>query len=86
MCQGTHAGDERIHKLRWHCRRGMKELDLLLGSFVDKHCEELGKGAFPVFEEFLDEEDDEIWSWLQLTRRPDRRDYREQIKAILSAS
>jgi antitoxin CptB len=29
--------DPDLGKLRWRCRRGMKELDLLLTRYVDEH-------------------------------------------------
>lgn len=29
--------DEQIGKLRWRCRRGMKELDLLVLGYLDHH-------------------------------------------------
>ena len=28
---------EKIKRLRWQCRRGMLELDLLLGAFLDQY-------------------------------------------------
>ena len=33
---------DRMHdRLRWRCRRGMLELDLVLNAFLDRHLEEL---------------------------------------------
>ena len=29
--------DEQIGKLRWRCRRGMKELDLLTLAYLERH-------------------------------------------------
>lgn len=40
--------------LRWRCRRGMLELDLMLRSFVDKEIENLTADELEVFDRLLD--------------------------------
>ena len=55
----------RISRLRWLCRRGMKELDVLLEAFLQNHQAELENGSFPELEEFLASEDDLLWDTLQ---------------------
>ena len=47
------GGIERVRKLKWLCRRGMKELDILLQPFVDRHQEALADGAWPELEPLL---------------------------------
>ena len=39
--------------IRWQCRRGMLELDLLLNNFVDKKAESLTQSQYQVFEQLL---------------------------------
>ncbi len=56
--------DMRIRKLRWLCRRGMKELDILLEPFLSREAEALTNGAWPDLETLLAEEDDRIWHWV----------------------
>ena len=35
-------GEDRLReRIRWHCRRGMLELDLVLTKFVERHLERL---------------------------------------------
>lgn len=55
----------RIRKLNWLCRRGMKELDILLSRFVQRHEQELVQGAWPGLEELLQFEDDVLWDCVQ---------------------
>ena len=31
------AGPQDLGRLRWRCRRGMKELDVLLARYLDRH-------------------------------------------------
>ena len=57
-------GEDRLRKLNWLCRRGMKELDILLQRFTARYRTELGEGAWPEFEELLRTEDDQLWDWL----------------------
>jgi antitoxin CptB len=55
----------RLRKLKWLCRRGMKELDVLLEEFLQNNENELLQGGWPEFEQLLQSEDDRIWSWVQ---------------------
>jgi len=51
-------------KLLWRCRRGMKELDLLLIPFAEQcytHLSLLEQGAF---DELLGEPDPVLYAWL----------------------
>lgn len=59
------AGEDRVKKLKWLCRRGMKELDLLLEHFISIHRNALAAGDWPEFETLLKNEDDILWDWLQ---------------------
>lgn len=70
----------RIRRLRWLCRRGMKELDVLLERFVDTQAGALAAGAWPELEQLLAEEDDQLWRWVL---RPDTRsNYTDLLDAI----
>ena len=59
------ADSDRIRKLRWLCRRGMKELDILLERFIDTQQAALAEGAWPELEVLLTAEDDVLWDWIQ---------------------
>ena len=43
-----------LSRLRWQCRRGMLELDALLGDFVERHYQELDANQKEVFKEILE--------------------------------
>ena len=62
----------------------MKELDLMLGGFVDRHLDDLANGQFPILEDFLNEEDDRLWSWLQKAEVPVEPEYQKLISSIRS--
>jgi len=50
-----------LQRLRWRCRRGLLELDIVLGRFVDKEYPTLGETERIVFDELLDMADTELW-------------------------
>ncbi len=58
-------------KLAWHSRRGMRELDLLLLPFVESVLPVLAAEQQNLYERLLEEEDQDLFSWLVL-REPAR--------------
>lgn len=74
------TGDLRVRKLRWLCRRGMKELDVLLEAFLSEQGEALRSGSWPELERFLQEEDDTLWRWV--LRPETRTEYLDLLNAI----
>jgi len=57
--------DLRLRKLKWLCRRGMKELDVLLSRFIENQSRALQDQAWPELERLLASEDDQLWLWVQ---------------------
>ena len=74
--------EDRIRKLRWLCRRGMKELDVLLEYFLAANRQALQSGAYSQLEDLLAQEDDQIWAWVQRLKEPDNHQFRVLIDAI----
>ena len=74
-------GSRRLGRLNWLCRRGMKELDIVLTAFLSRESDGLESGAWPELEPLLETEDDLLWDWLQ---QPDSapRDFRPLLKAL----
>ena len=75
---------ERVRKLRWLCRRGMKELDILLERFIQLNQGPLAAGEWPELESLLHMEDDVLWDWLQDKSVPEASNYRNILTQILS--
>ncbi|MFO1169235.1 MAG: succinate dehydrogenase assembly factor 2 [Rhodoblastus sp.] len=51
-------------------RRGMREMDILIGGFVDAHIADLDEGEIGDLERLLDAEDQKAFSWLCGTEQP----------------
>lgn len=52
------------HEIRWRCRRGMLELDVLLSRFFDQHYQDLSQEQKQLFLKLLSEEDQDLFRWL----------------------
>ena len=52
-----------LRKLRWRCRRGMRELDQLLERWLDQAWGQSPTREREVFLRLLDTEDDTLWRW-----------------------
>jgi antitoxin CptB len=51
-------------RLRWQCRRGMLELDLLLQPFLEKNFPALSEQEKILFERLLSCGDQDLYDWL----------------------
>lgn len=59
------AGSEaaELRRLRWRCRRGMRELDQLMNRYLDQAWAGDSEAQRGVFLQLLDTEDDTLWHW-----------------------
>jgi len=51
-----------LNRLRWRCRRGMLENDLVLERFLEVHGARLEGERLAAFNALLEYPDDELWS------------------------
>lgn len=49
-----------LDRIRWHCRRGLLELDLVLASFVERHLGGLDAQQRKIFMELLNQSDNDL--------------------------
>ncbi|MGQ9686820.1 MAG: FAD assembly factor SdhE [Thiobacillaceae bacterium] len=59
-----------MNRLRWHCRRGMLELDALLQSFVEDGYRDLDPSERQAFLRLLKRQDLELFEWLSGREEP----------------
>jgi antitoxin CptB len=50
-----------LGKLRWRCRRGLLENDLVLGAFLDRHGAGLAGERLRAFQALLEYSDNDLW-------------------------
>lgn len=80
--QTTTSDDAGITRLRWQCRRGMLELDLLFDGFLDHGYPQLGKQQQQQFRELLDESDPVLNAWFMGQEQPDNPAFSQLVAQI----
>lgn len=58
-------------RIRWKCRRGLLELDLLLNPFCRDELPKLSQAEKEAFFYFLDTPDQVLWDWLYANILPE---------------
>lgn len=69
-------------RLKWQCRRGMRELDELLLDYLDHSFDEASDDEKAAFQTLLDLSDPELMTYLLRNEEP-RADIRIAVDAIL---
>ncbi|MFY2764777.1 succinate dehydrogenase assembly factor 2 [Arenimonas sp. MALMAid1274] len=62
--------DAELRRLRWRCRRGMRELDQLMLRYLDGRWPQASEAERADFLRLLDTEDDKLWRWFMGRERP----------------
>ncbi len=75
-----------LKRLRWQCRRGMRELDLLLLQFIDSEGAELDAAKLQVFGRLLDCPDALLLEWLLGRQIPSDREVAQLVQRIRGAT
>lgn len=73
-----------LNRLRWQCRRGMRELDLLLLHFVEHRYAELEPPAAVAFARLLDSPDAVLLEWLLGRQIPSDKEVADVVRLIRS--
>ncbi|MCZ6559278.1 MAG: succinate dehydrogenase assembly factor 2 [Gammaproteobacteria bacterium] len=71
-------------RMRWRCRRGMKELDILLERFLKSRFEATDGKQKEVFADFLDLQDPQLADYLLKGVVPADADFKTLVKQILT--
>jgi antitoxin CptB len=72
-----------MQRLKWQCRRGMLELDLLLGRFLEERYAALDEAQRLAFARLLQESDQDLQGWLLGKTEPVDAEFKKIIKNIL---
>ncbi|HJX16564.1 MAG TPA: succinate dehydrogenase assembly factor 2 [Acidiferrobacterales bacterium] len=62
--------NEALRRLRWQCRRGLLELDLLFVRFLEQHYDALSVAEQGAFQRLLEQPDQILLAWLQGQQEP----------------
>jgi len=77
--------EKRQRQIRWRCRRGARELDLLLSAFVDRHYHALNDAERRRFDRLLQSPDPQLSDWLCHNAQPADPQIAALVKRIRAA-
>jgi len=79
--------DTKEHdRLRWRCRRGMRELDELLQPFASRYLADLGSDELASFCQLLECQDHKLLAYLMLNEIPADQGWVNVIKKIRASA
>ena len=70
--------------MRWATRRGMLELDLVLGPFVEQRYALLSLADRELFQRLMLCEDQDLFSWFLKREQPEDEELVDIVKQILN--
>jgi antitoxin CptB len=59
-----------LERVRWRCRRGLLELDIVLRRFIDQRYPLMTNAQRVIFDELLDLPDTELWDVITGKKEP----------------
>lgn len=62
--------DDTIKRLRWRCRRGTRELDQLVGWWLDTRYPQATADLRQGFSDLLEQQDPDLWDWIMGRGKP----------------
>ncbi len=70
--------------MRWACRRGMLELDVLLLPFMDEAFDELTDEQQLIFERLLTSDDPDLFAWFMGHQKCEDPELAEMVSIIVN--
>ncbi|MDX1811998.1 MAG: succinate dehydrogenase assembly factor 2 [Gammaproteobacteria bacterium] len=74
------------NRLRWACRRGMLELDILLGGFIDNGYQQLTNDEKFIFQDLLLEADQQLYEYFMKNAEVKDKNLEHVIQKIRRAA
>ena len=75
--------NQEINRILWKCRRGMREIDLLLREFSQNKLNELNKRDIDIFNEILNYDDQRLYDFIFKKEPLDNRMHEKFIETNL---
>lgn len=73
-------------RLKWNCRRGMLELDLILQKFLQNKLNALSRSQFNAFSALLESTDPQLYAWLMGQEEPSNLELAEIVAYVRTHS
>ena len=79
---GDRLGERELSKLRWRCRRGLLENDLLIQRFFDRHADGLTVGQARGLHALMDLADNDLLDLLLSRKEPEDYNNRMEMREV----
>lgn len=74
-----------IKRLQWQCRRGIKEVEVLLLPYFSNHYPNLNQEDQQLFERLLNCHDVELFEWFTGRSKPEDKEIMRLVNVILQS-
>lgn len=74
--------DRELARIRWLCRRGMKELDVLLEAYMEREWPRAPAAERAAFLRLLECQDPDLWDWLSGRTIPAERELADVVSRV----
>jgi antitoxin CptB len=71
-----------LDRIRWRCRRGLLELDLILTQFLDQRFDSLTEHQKEQFAQLINNSDNDLWDLISNRQSSKNHDLREIIQLL----
>jgi antitoxin CptB len=75
----------KLNRLRWRCRRGMLENDLILARFLDARGSTMSAVEVAALDRLLDLSDGELWDLIAGRAEPSDAELRPMVTLLRAA-
>lgn len=75
---------KNLERVRWRSRRGLLELDIVLGRFIEAQYMQLSEKEKQVFEELLDMPDNPLWDMISGKQEATQKEQSALLEKIRS--
>ncbi len=76
---------KELERVRWRCRRGLLELDIVLGRFIEQRYAGLDEAQQLAFDALLDMPDTTLWDMITGKAAPQEDDQRAVLELLKTA-
>ena len=83
--QDSLQDNAEIGRLKWQCRRGIKEVEVILLPYFQRHYQALSSDKKAVFERLLHCHDVDLFEWFTVRSTSDDKEIRGLIDEIQQA-
>lgn len=83
MTHSIESPTDKARRLAWQCRRGIKEVEVVLLPFFEQHFLTLSENDQALFEMLLQEQDVDMFEWFTKRTLPEQPDLARIVKMVL---